>query len=224
MVQKEPNPKSDHSEAEQAKRPRGRPRAYDPGLALQRVQETFWAQGYSRTSLDDLAAASGMNRPSLYAAFGDKQALYLKALEDYVERALHAMRELLSYSEPLAAALMRVYDGALSLYYPADGPPRGCFITNTAAVEAVIDPEIRLAFENGLRKIDREFERRIALSAERGELPAGADPRALAEIASAILHTLSIRARYGATRDELRRLAERSLAHILPGPQGHGLS
>jgi AcrR family transcriptional regulator len=218
MVQKEPAPKYHHAAEEPAKRPRGRPRGYDPGVALRRVQETFWAQGYSRTSLDDLAAAAGMNRPSLYAAFGDKQALYLKALEDYLEQSLRAMRELLSYGEPLSAALMRVYDAALSLYYPADGPPRGCFITNTAAVEAVTEPQIRLAFENGLRRIDREFERRIALSAERGELQADANLQALAEMASAILHTLSIRARYGAARDELRQLAERSVAHILQCP------
>jgi AcrR family transcriptional regulator len=222
MVQKKPESKPEEAVAEPAKRPRGRPREYDPGVALRQVQETFWVQGYSGTSLDDLAAAAGMNRPSLYAAFGDKQMLYLKALEDYLELSLRAMRELLSYDEPLAVALMRVYDGALSLYCPEDGPPRGCFITNTAAVEAVAEPRIRLALEDGLRRIDGEFERRIVISAERGELPAGAGPHALAEMASAILHTLSIRARYGASRDELRELAERSLAHILPGEGGAG--
>jgi AcrR family transcriptional regulator len=224
MVQKESEPKRDHGATEPAKRPRGRPRAYDPRTALRRVQETFWAQGYSRTSLDDLAAAAGMNRPSLYAAFGDKQALYLKALEDYLELSLRAMRELLSYDEPLAAALMRVYDGALSLYYPAESPPRGCFITNTAAVEAVTEPRIRLALESALQRIDREFECRVVLSAERGELPAGADPQTLAQMASAILHTLSIRARYGASRSELHNLAERSLAYIFRSSQGKGNS
>jgi TetR/AcrR family transcriptional regulator, copper-responsive repressor len=217
MVQKKPKPKDVHALADLVKRRRGRPRTYDPGLALGRALETFWAQGYSRASLDDLSAAAGMNRPSLYAAFGDKQALYLKALEEYVEQSLAVMNNLLSYDEPLAAALMRVYNTALSLYYPADGPPRGCFIINTAAVEAVAEPRIRLAFESGLRRIDREFERRIALSFEKGELPSGTDPEALAALASAVLHTLAIRARYAASRDELRNLAERSLAQILPG-------
>src|SRR5499433_1156420 len=127
MVQKEPGSKCDHSVAEQAQRPRGRPRAYDPGVALQRVQETFWAQGYSRTSLDDLAAAAGMNRPSLYAAFGDKQALYLKSLESYWDQALEGMRDLLAHDEPLPDALMRIYESALSLYFPSTGAPRGCF-------------------------------------------------------------------------------------------------
>src|SRR3974377_538644 len=132
MVQKKPEPKRGRIAAEPVKRPRGRPRSYDPGVALRRALETFWTQGYSGTSLDDLAAATGMNRPSLYAAFGDKQSLYLKTLEDYWEQSLRAMRGFLSCGEPLAAALMRVCDAALSLYYPADGPPRGCFGIGTA--------------------------------------------------------------------------------------------
>jgi TetR/AcrR family transcriptional regulator, copper-responsive repressor len=220
MVQKEPDPENDPEAADPAKRPRGRPRAYDPNVALRRALETFWIEGYSGASLDDLAAAMGMNRPSLYAAFGDKQTLYLKAFEEYLEQSLRVMRELLSHDEPLAAALMRVYDAALSLYYPADGPPRGCFIINTAAVEAATEPRIRLAFESGLRRIHREFERRIAVSAERGELPEGAGIQTLADLASAILQTLAIRARYGDKREELRNVAERNLAYILSRSQG----
>ena len=61
----------------------GRPREYDPEVALQRATDAFWDAGFSGTSLDDLSARTGMNRPSLYAAFGDKQALYLKTLESY---------------------------------------------------------------------------------------------------------------------------------------------
>src|SRR5262249_15494319 len=120
--------------------------------------------------------------------------------------------------EPLPDALMRIYDSALSLYFPPGGAPRGCFGISTAAVESLAEPRIRAAFEGGLRRIDKEFEHRIAMSIERGELPATTDPRALprlAETASAILHTLAIRARYGASRKELRRLAERAVTHML---------
>ena len=63
-------------------RRRGRPRAYDPDVALRRARDTFWRAGYAATSLDDLAAGMGMNRPSIYAAFGDKRALYLTAQTD----------------------------------------------------------------------------------------------------------------------------------------------
>src|SRR5262245_66197867 len=67
------------------RRPRGRPRAYDPEIALQLATESFWRAGYAATSLDDLSAATGMNRPSLYSAFGDKRDLYLAALRRYWE-------------------------------------------------------------------------------------------------------------------------------------------
>src|ERR1700759_5024209 len=97
---------------------RGRPRSYDPELGLQRATETFWKKGYAATSLDDLAAAMGMNRPSLYAGFGDKRALYLKALNRYWERGVQAMDEALRPEVPLADALYHLYELALGLYFP----------------------------------------------------------------------------------------------------------
>ena len=78
------------------RRRRGRPRAYDPQTALQRATDRFWKSGYSGTSLDELSAETGMNRPSLYAAFGDKHTLYLKALASYWQLSLMAMREALA--------------------------------------------------------------------------------------------------------------------------------
>ena len=84
------------SETEPARR--GRPRAYDAEAALKRATEEFWQTGYSGTSLDSIAAATGMNPPSLYAAFGNKRAIYLKALSRYWEIALTATRPMLRSS------------------------------------------------------------------------------------------------------------------------------
>ena len=110
-------------------RRRGRPRAYDPQVALQRATDSFWRNGYSATSLDEICAAVGMNRPSLYAAFGDKHTLYLKALEHYWQHSLAAMHEALAdHDRPLHEALMRAYDAQLSIYFSGEGPPRGCFL------------------------------------------------------------------------------------------------
>src|SRR5688500_7458339 len=93
------------------KRPRGRPRAYEPKQALAQVTDAFWLAGYAATSLDDLSAATGMNRPSLYAAFGDKRALYLKTLETYVERGRRSIQAALTGEGSAADALRRVYEG-----------------------------------------------------------------------------------------------------------------
>ena len=107
---------------------RGRPRAYDAEAALKQATDTFWRSGYSGTSLDSIAAATGMNPPSLYAAFGNKHALYLEALARYWDISLAATREALAGDYPLDEALMLAYDAALSIYFSGKGHARGCFV------------------------------------------------------------------------------------------------
>src|SRR5260370_5408388 len=87
---------------------RGRPRAYDPDSALARAVDAFWDAGFAATSLDDLTAATGMNRPSLYGAFGDKQALYRKALDLYRARTQQAIAKTPGGGKPLRLALRTV--------------------------------------------------------------------------------------------------------------------
>jgi TetR/AcrR family transcriptional regulator, copper-responsive repressor len=196
-------------------RRRGRPRAYDPQAALQRATDRFWRSGYSGTSLDEICAATGMNRPSLYAAFGDKHTLYVKALERYWQFSLVAIREALADGDQtLEQALMRAYDGQLSIYFSADGLPRGCFAIGTATTEAVEDPAIRSALAEGLRLLDADLEARLRMARERGELKNDADPAALAVLASATLHTIAIRARAGVPRAELREIARKAVSVI----------
>ncbi len=196
------------------KRPRGRPRAYEPQAALRRATDAFWKAGYAGTSLDDIAAATGMNRPSLRAAFGDKHAIYLKALNDYWELKVVAMREALGGDRALGEALMSVYDAALSIYFSGDDRARGCFVVGTAVTEAVDDPEIRNIISAGFRKLDADFEARLRLAHDAGELKEGADPEALAMLATATMHTIAIRARAGASRKDLRKLARKAVSVI----------
>ena len=190
---------------------RGRPPAYDPEVAVKRATETFWKTGYAGTSLDEITAATGMNKPSLYAAFGDKHGLYLKALAQYWQRSLTDMREALAEDLPLAEALMRVYEGALSIYFSGSGRPRGCFVIGTAVTEAVEDREIRNSLASGLREFDTDFLERFRTARDKGELTKDADPSALAVLATATMHTIAIRARAGASRDDLRGLARKAV-------------
>jgi AcrR family transcriptional regulator len=196
-------------------RRRGRPRAYDPQAALQRATDCFWRSGYSGTSLDEICAATGMNRPSLYAAFGDKHTLYLKALERYWQLGLDTMREALSdHDRPLGEVLMRAYDAQLSIYFSGEGRPRGCFAVGTATTEAVEDPEVRSVLADGLRALDADLEARLRVAREMGELKEDADPAALAMLASAMLQTIAIRARAGVSRAELREIARKAVSMI----------
>ncbi|MEQ1936183.1 MAG: TetR/AcrR family transcriptional regulator, partial [Fimbriimonadaceae bacterium] len=110
----------------------GRPREFDFNDTLERAMQTFWAKGYEATSLDDLCAATGLGRSSLYAAFGDKQSLYLSALERYetaaVERITASISNSKSPLDGIAAFIDRIIDDIVA------GPGRrGCFIGNCAA-------------------------------------------------------------------------------------------
>ena len=196
---------------------RGRPRAYDTQAALKQATESFWRTGYSGTSLDRISAATGMNPPSLYAAFGNKRALYLEALARYWEISLAATREALAEDRPSGRSLMLAYEAALSIYFSGKGAARGCFVIGTAVTEAVEDAAIRKSVAAGLRMIDADFEARLRTAQESGELKHDADPAALAILASATMHTIAIRARAGARRAELREVARKAVS-VICGP------
>lgn len=178
----------------------------------------FWRAGYSATSLDQLTEATGMNRPSLYGAFGDKRAMYLTVLARYAEAGRAAMDAALAGDRPLRVALRRVYEAALKLYYPADETARGCLLVGTAATEAVGDEAVRQALGDALRGFDTAFEQRLRRAVAQGELPRGSDPATLARVASAILHTLALRSRAGDRRSELMATALAGI-RLICGPE-----
>jgi AcrR family transcriptional regulator len=200
-------------ETEDGPRRRGRPRAYDPATALRQAMRTFWKRGYAGTSLDDISAATGMNRPSLNAAFGDKRALYLKALRNYWDDKFTAMGEALG-SGTLEEALLKAYNAALSVYFSRDDGPLGCFVLGTALTEALDDSEVRSIIDTGFRKLDAGFEARFRLARESGELKSPADTGVLAVLACATMQTLAIRARAGMPEDELRHIAQQAVRTI----------
>ena len=187
---------------------RGRPRAYEPDVALARALDVFWKDGFAATSLDDLSAATGMNRPSLYGAFGDKRELYKKSYESYRNRARVRMAEVFAAEMPLRSMLERIYGIALDMYLSGEDGPRGCFTVMTATSEAVFDPVIRELAVTGLTEMDRAFARVFKAAQAKGQLPAHADPVMLAQLATATIHTLAVRSRLRVPRKELEAIAE----------------
>jgi AcrR family transcriptional regulator len=190
---------------------RGRPRSYDPDTALAQAMTVFWQAGYAGTSLDDITAGTGLNRPSLYGAFGDKHALYLQTLRRYWDGGRAALAEALSRDVALREALRHAYERALSLYLPSDGGARGCFLIGTALTEAAIDADVRKLLRDALHDFDSAFEERIRYAREQGELPRDANTEDLARMASATLHTLAIRSRMGEPRRMLEATIEAGL-------------
>lgn len=199
------------------KRPRGRPREYDPDTALVGATKSFWRAGFSGTSFDALSAATGMNKPSLYAAFGDKRDLYLAALDRYVERSRAEMTDALGEDLPIAAGLQRVYDRALDLYFADPSTPLGCFLIGTAATESAQDPDVREKLGAGLRELTRTFEARLRRAQAQGEIAAETDPAVLADMASAVLFSIALRARAGDDRAALRAFSREAVKLLCGG-------
>jgi TetR/AcrR family transcriptional regulator, copper-responsive repressor len=196
------------------RRARGRPRAYDAEQALAQATLAFWQLGYSATSLDQLSDATDMNRPSLYAAFGDKHGLYLRTLDRYTEQAKVSIAASLDPDLPLADGLRRFYESALASYLPPGDPARGCYLIGTAVTEALSDESVRSKLAGALREFERLLEARLQKAHAEGELNAAADPTALTTIAAAILYTLAIRSRAGESKAVLRAVVDTAIGLI----------
>ena len=187
---------------------RGRPRAYQPDVALGKALDLFRKDGFAATSLDDLSAATGMNRPSLYGAFGDKRELYIKSYARYRDDAREATIDIFRDELPIRKRLQRIYGVALDIYLSGDAGPRGCFSVMTAASEAVFDPEIRGLVLDAFTELDKAFASCFRQAKEKGEIPASADATVLSHLASGTLHTIAIRARAQVPREQLQAIVD----------------
>ncbi|MEA2883450.1 MAG: TetR/AcrR family transcriptional regulator, copper-responsive repressor [Bradyrhizobium sp.] len=211
MVQKKPKAAT----AAATPKRRGRPRAYQPEVALGKALDLFRKDGFAATSLDDLSAATGMNRPSLYGAFGDKRELYIKAYARYRTDARAAMADIFRTELPIKPRLQRIFAVALDIYLSGAQGPRGCFTVMTAASEAISDPEIRALVLDGFVELDKAFAACFRIAREKGELPPSATPETLAQLASATIHTIALRARAGVPRRQLEAIVKGAIEVML---------
>lgn len=190
-------------------RPRGRPRSFDIDTALGAATERFRRGGFAATSLDDLSGATGLNRPSLYAAFGDKRALYLAALDRTTELAKGAFDALAAEKLPPARMLKALFRYVIDGFLTGDVGPAGCIAISTASAAAVEDPAVR---DRLAAFVALEDDRIEAMLADGGDTDAAPHAR----IVAAVVHSLSARARAGADRIALERLAADCIALVAP--------
>jgi AcrR family transcriptional regulator len=187
----------------------GRPRTFDVDQALERALRLFWRRGYDGTSISDLTRAMRIERPSLYAAFGNKRALFRRALDRYADGPAAYVREALR--EPTARRVVeKLLRGAIDLLTDARHP-RGCLLVHGALSCGKEAEPIRkglaarrLASEADLR---RRFKRAIA----EGDLAADADAAGLARYVAAIMVGMSVQASDGARRRDLENIADTAL-------------
>lgn len=189
---------------------RGRPREYDPQLALDAAMAVFWERGFSGTSLTDLSTAMGMNRPSLYAAFGDKRALFHRALEHYEAHMRETLGVPLMEQPDLRLGLTEFFFAAIDMYLSGDPGHRGCMVVSTASMETASDDEAREVLHRTIGRLDGLLGERFARAAQDGQLSCE-DASGRGSVASAILHSMSVRARAGHSRRTLRKFARDSI-------------
>jgi len=193
---------------------RGRPREFDVDEALAAALRVFWTKGYDGASLSELTEAMQITRPSLYAAFGNKEALFHKALDLYEREKLAYVGEALAAptSRQVAERLLR---GALEMQ-TSDCEPRGCMrIISSVACGAEAD-SIRADLMERRQSSQRALCERMQRARDEGDLPAGTDVDGLCAYLGAILQGMAVQAGSGATKPQLEALVETSLA-MWPG-------
>lgn len=193
---------------------RGRPKQYDAEKALLAAGEVFWNKGFSATSLDDLAGAMNMNRPSIYRAFGDKEAIYRLALEQFGKQMDDGFRRTILREKDFRNGLRKFYREALDIYTAGEAP-LGCMVLCTAPAAAVDHPEIQSDLASVIQHIDNSFIEQIEKAIEQGQLDKNLDARSLTGMLQAIQHSLAIRARAGESRTSLRKFIDTSIALLL---------
>ncbi len=184
---------------------RGRPRKFDKDAVLELMVNVFWEKGFSGTSLEDLSRATSLSRPSLYAAYGNKLAMYLLALDVFGKRMATEAVGALASSPDLKTGLENFYAAALDIYLGPNGDmARGCLVFTTAVTEAATEPRIKDVLSTLLEGFDR------ALSAQISRHAPHLDPSVLevaTNLASGTLLNLATRTRAGTPRAALTRIA-----------------
>lgn len=187
----------------------GRPRAFDVDEALDKALTVFWEKGYEGASLSELTNAMGIKPPSLYAAFGNKEGLFRRALDRYEEMKGGSMDEALA-APTAREAVERLLCHAASSQCEK-GSPHGCMLVTAGLAggeeSSAIRDELAQRRQASCTKIRKRFER----ARKEGDLPDDADPAALARYVTAVMNGISVQAAGGATKKELQQVADMAL-------------
>ena len=202
--------------AKAARKPRGRPRSFDRDSALAAAMEVFWAKGFEATSVSDLCEAMGLNPPSLYSAFGDKERLFIEA----VDRYLNSNRESCPYGEePTARAAIEKLLTYAAHQFTDSAHPHGCLMMMATTTAANSSEALRKLIAAKRASGRENMRARIRRGMEEGDVPREADAGALTDFYFTILTGMALQAREGATRARLLATVEQALSLFPKAPK-----
>jgi AcrR family transcriptional regulator len=192
----------------------GRPRAFDPEVALEKALEVFWRKGYDGTSLADLTEAMGINKPSLYSTFGNKDQLFLKAIEVYENRPCAFFGPALD--EPTAHQVVKKMLYGAAANFADKSHPQGCVIIQGALSCSETASAVKEALIARRQEFEQRVRDRLARAQAEGDIPATTNVGALARYIGTVIQGMAIQANNGATPEELTEVADLALSAMPP--------
>lgn len=189
-----------------------RPKAFDPNIVLDRAVDLFWARGFEAVSVQDLVDHLGISRSSLYQTFGDKQALYLAALDRYRQQGEGEARMLREAATDPLGAIRRFFQSIVD--DAAAHNARGCLLANAAVERGPTDMETAHRAESALKGLQATFERVLRTAQDAGDLPSDRDPIALGRYFANAVYGLRATARLGLDRVVVQDVVDQTLAAL----------
>lgn len=197
----------------------GRPREFDVNQAIERALGLFWRQGYEGTSMSDLTAALGITRPSLYAAFGNKEGLFRRVMDRY-EAVAGGYRAAADQAPTSLETVRLLLSGPVDLHGDKQNPP-GCLGVQGALACGVESDLIRRELASRRHRGEVAIRRRLQRAAKEHDLPGHDDPADLARYLSALIYGMAVLAAGGATRGELKGVADVAISHWPKANRSH---
>ncbi|GHC50229.1 TetR/AcrR family transcriptional regulator [Streptomyces flavofungini] len=192
-----------------------RTKEFDPDAALRAALDLFWSRGYEATSMADLVEHLGIGRASIYATFGNKRELYLKAMDRYTELNDPLLLDELSRPGPALPGIRALFDRFVAESSAPDSRLAGCFVTNTAAELAPHDPAADRRVELNWEQIETLLHAALTRARAQGEIPADRDPRALARMLLVLLQGMRVVGKVSGGEARVRGAAKQALALLV---------
>jgi len=192
---------------------RGRPREYEEAEVIERAMQVFWTEGYSATSLPTLLAATKISRSSLYAGFGDKHGIFLRALDLYIQQALVRLDEDLNTDPDAMAGVQACIDGYL-LRTQGDAGKRGCLVVATAMEMAAHDNEVSTRIDRFFKQLESRLAAALKRAQQAGQVRSDTDPTSFAHLLVCLLEGNRVISKVGARHDASAAAFKTLLAQI----------
>ncbi len=192
----------------------GRPRGFDEDAALEAAMRVFWEKSYEGATISDLTEAMGINRPSLYAAFGDKEALYAKALDRYTNGPLALIGQALA--RPVLKDALQTLFADMVDFLSTPGNPRGCMSLQGALACGTESKRIQQLMIDWRKAGEAQLKKRFVKAQKAGELPASIQAATFARYVVGLLNALGVQSANGATKAEMKAMVDLALGMMLP--------